>query len=49
MQRTAREGMNKFLGDKVELRGVSKNGRFLRPPLIYDKDKESLIQYRHAS
>ena len=28
MQRTAREGMNKFLGDKVELRGVSKNPGF---------------------
>jgi hypothetical protein len=25
----AREGVNKFLGYKVELRGVSKNGRIL--------------------
>src|SRR3954452_10456051 len=29
MQHTAREGVNKFLGDKVELRSVSKNGRIL--------------------
>ena len=29
MERRGREGMNKFLGDKVELRGVSKNLRIL--------------------
>jgi hypothetical protein len=28
MQRTAREGMNRFHGDKVELRGVSENPGF---------------------
>ena len=29
MEHTAREGVNKFLGYKVELRSVSKNGRIL--------------------
>jgi hypothetical protein len=28
MQRAARDGVNKFLGYKVELRGVSFNGGF---------------------
>jgi hypothetical protein len=34
MQRTAREGMNNFLGDKAKLRGVSKKGGILLANLI---------------